>query len=110
MTTQRKVAVVTGAGRGIGRAIAVRLAKDGFAIGCLDFNAGTAKDTVSRITTGGGEALAVKADVAQRDQVFQAYNSLTPAPIYSLARQRASPSPLARTRGRLTEANVNRFT
>jgi len=76
MTTQRKVAVVTGAGQGIGRAIAVRLAKDGFAIGCLDFNAGSAKDTVSRIATGGGEALAVKVDVAQRDQVLQAVDEV----------------------------------
>jgi NAD(P)-dependent dehydrogenase (short-subunit alcohol dehydrogenase family) len=33
MTGHRKVAVVTGAGQGIGRAIAIRLAKDGFAIG-----------------------------------------------------------------------------
>jgi meso-butanediol dehydrogenase / (S,S)-butanediol dehydrogenase / diacetyl reductase len=76
MSNQRKVAVVTGAGQGIGRAIAIRLAKDGFAIGCLDFNAVTAKDCAKQITGGGGEALAVKVDVAQRDQVFQAVDEV----------------------------------
>ncbi len=72
MSNGRKVAVVTGAGQGIGRAIAIRLAKDGFAIGCLDFNADTANVSAKQITDSGGEALAVKVDVAQRDQVFQA--------------------------------------
>jgi meso-butanediol dehydrogenase/(S,S)-butanediol dehydrogenase/diacetyl reductase len=72
MSNARKVAVITGAGQGIGRAIALRLVKDGFAIGCLDFNADTAKDCAKQITDGGGEALAVKVDVAERDQVFQA--------------------------------------
>ncbi|MBV8574780.1 MAG: (S)-acetoin forming diacetyl reductase [Acetobacteraceae bacterium] len=72
MTMQRKVAIITGAGQGIGRAIARRLAKDGFAIGCLDFNADSAKDTASQIIAANGEALGVKVDVAQRDQVFQA--------------------------------------
>jgi len=70
MTSQRKVAIVTGAGQGIGRAIAIRLAKDGFAIGSLDFNTGTAQETAARITAAGGEALPVKVDVSQRDQVF----------------------------------------
>lgn len=72
MTSQRKVAIVTGAGQGIGRAIAIRLAKDGFAIGSLDFNIDTAKETAALIATAGGEAVAVKVDVSERDQVFQA--------------------------------------
>jgi meso-butanediol dehydrogenase / (S,S)-butanediol dehydrogenase / diacetyl reductase len=72
MSNKRKVAAITGAGQGIGRAIAIRLAKDGFAIGCLDFNADTANDCAKQITGGGGEALAVTVDVAQRDQVFKA--------------------------------------
>ena len=76
MTIQRKVAVVTGAGQGIGRAIGIRLAKDGFAIGSLDFNADTAQETASQITAAGGEALAVKVDVAERDQVFQAVDEV----------------------------------
>ena len=76
MTIQHKVAIVTGAGQGIGRAIAIRLAKDGFAIGCLDFNADNAEDTASQITGASGEAFAVNADVAQRDQVFQAVDEV----------------------------------
>ncbi|MBV8523345.1 MAG: (S)-acetoin forming diacetyl reductase [Acetobacteraceae bacterium] len=76
MTIQGKVAIVTGAGQGIGRAIAIRLAKDGFAIGCLDFNVDTGQDTVSQIIATGGEALAAKVDVAQRDQVFQAVDEV----------------------------------
>ncbi len=76
MSNQRKVAVVTGAGQGIGKAIAIRLAKDGFAVGCLDFNEATAKDCAAQIVTAGGEAIAVKVDVAQRDQVFQAVDKV----------------------------------
>jgi len=71
MTSQRKVAIVTGAGQGIGQAIAIRLAKEGFAIGSLDFNTDTAQETAAQITAAGGEALPVKVDVSQRDQVFQ---------------------------------------
>jgi meso-butanediol dehydrogenase/(S,S)-butanediol dehydrogenase/diacetyl reductase len=76
MTSRHKVAVVTGAGQGIGRAIAIRLATDGFAIGSLDFNIDTANDTAARITGAGGEALAVKVDVSQRDQVIQAVDEV----------------------------------
>src|SRR5271166_6449220 len=74
--SQHKVAIVTGAGQGIGRAIAIRLAQDGFAIGCLDFNADTAKESATQIASGGGEALAVKVDVSHRDQVFQAVDEV----------------------------------
>jgi meso-butanediol dehydrogenase/(S,S)-butanediol dehydrogenase/diacetyl reductase len=70
MISQRKVAIVTGAGQGIGQAIAIRLAKDGFAIGSLDFNTDTAQETAAQIIAFGGEALPVKVDVSQRDQVF----------------------------------------
>ncbi|MDR3437736.1 (S)-acetoin forming diacetyl reductase [Telmatospirillum sp.] len=76
MNQQRKVAIITGAGQGIGRAIASRLAKDGFAIGCLDFNLGTAQETAAQITSGGGEAVGVKVDVSQRDQVFRAVDEV----------------------------------
>ncbi len=76
MSTQRKVAIVTGAGQGIGRAIAIRLAKDGFAIGCLDFNAATARDVAAEVTAAGGEAFSVEVDVAERDQVFEAVDQV----------------------------------
>ena len=54
MSTVPKVAVVTGAGQGIGRAIALRLARDGFAIGSLDFNLDTAQQTADLIAADGG--------------------------------------------------------
>jgi meso-butanediol dehydrogenase/(S,S)-butanediol dehydrogenase/diacetyl reductase len=72
MSHPRKVAVVTGAGQGIGRAIALRLAQDGFAIGCLDFNADTAKACAEEIAARSGVAVFGKVDVAKRDEVFQA--------------------------------------
>ncbi len=63
MPANRRVAIVTGAGQGIGLAIAARLASDGFAIGCLDYNADTAKKAADTIIASGGEALDVKVDV-----------------------------------------------
>lgn len=69
MNREKKVAVVTGAGQGIGRAVALRLAEDGFRIGSLDFNGEAAKETVNLIKKAGGEALAVTVDVADREQV-----------------------------------------
>ena len=76
MPTNGKVAIVTGAGQGIGLAIAVRLASDGFAIGCLDYDMDTAKKAADTIRAGGGEALDVKADVSQRDQVLRAVDEV----------------------------------
>ena len=76
MAANKKVAVVTGAGQGIGLAIAIRLARDGFAIGCLDYNADTAKKAADTIIASGGEALDVQVDVSQREQVFRAVDEV----------------------------------
>jgi 3-oxoacyl-[acyl-carrier protein] reductase len=59
------VALVTGGGRGIGRAIALRLARDGIAV-AVNYrgNAEAAAETVGRIEAGGGRAVALPADVA----------------------------------------------
>lgn len=67
-----KVALVTGSGQGIGKAIALRLAKDGFAIAVTDFNAQTARQVADEIANAGGKALAITVDVSKRDQVFSA--------------------------------------
>jgi len=65
-----KVAVVTGGSRGIGRAIALRLAADGFAVGVnYTSNAAKADEVVAIIEASGGRALAVKADVGDADAV-----------------------------------------
>jgi 3-oxoacyl-[acyl-carrier protein] reductase len=64
-----RVAVVTGAARGIGAATAIRLAQDGFAVAVLDLDEAQAKGTVEAIEAAGGRALAVGADVSDVEQV-----------------------------------------
>jgi 3-oxoacyl-[acyl-carrier protein] reductase len=68
-TDSSRVAIVTGAARGIGAATAQRLATDGMAVAVLDLDAAACAGTVDAITEAGGRALAVGADVSQADQV-----------------------------------------
>ncbi|MCB8908417.1 MULTISPECIES: 3-oxoacyl-ACP reductase FabG [unclassified Streptomyces] len=63
------VAVVTGAGRGIGAATAERLAADGAAVVVLDLTEGDAADTVDAIRATGGRATAIGCDVTSSEQV-----------------------------------------
>jgi 3-oxoacyl-[acyl-carrier protein] reductase len=71
-TDSSRVAIVTGAARGIGAATAKRLASDGMAVGVLDLDAGACAPTVDAITTAGGRAVAVGADVSDAEQVATA--------------------------------------
>ncbi|MFV0278806.1 MAG: acetoin reductase [Parahaliea sp.] len=68
--TGHAVALVTGAGMGIGKAIAQRLARDGFAVAVNDINEGAALDTARTLQQTGATAVGLQADVSQRDQVF----------------------------------------
>ena len=69
MSDNSRVAVVTGAARGIGAATAVRLASDGFAVAVVDLDEKAGADTVGRVESAGGRAVAVGADVADADAV-----------------------------------------
>jgi 3-oxoacyl-[acyl-carrier protein] reductase len=72
----RKIAIVTGAARGIGAAAARRLAKDGAALAVLDLDADSCGATVEAITAAGGRAIAVGADVGHDDQVQAAVDKV----------------------------------
>nr|WP_280254164.1 SDR family oxidoreductase [Nocardia abscessus] len=71
MPTER-IAIVTGAARGIGAATAVRLAAEGMAVAVLDLDSGHCADTVRAIVETGGRAAAFGADVADPVQVEHA--------------------------------------
>jgi 3-oxoacyl-[acyl-carrier protein] reductase len=70
----RKTAIVTGASRGIGRTIALRLAADGFGV-VVNYagNATKAEGVVNEITSSGGRAVSVQADVANPEDVKQLF-------------------------------------
>jgi NAD(P)-dependent dehydrogenase (short-subunit alcohol dehydrogenase family) len=64
-----KVVLVTGAGGGIGRAVALRFAAEGASVAVNDIKTETVQRVVDEITAAGGKALAVPADVSSRAQV-----------------------------------------
>jgi meso-butanediol dehydrogenase/(S,S)-butanediol dehydrogenase/diacetyl reductase len=64
-----KVAVITGAGQGIGRAVAHRLASDGYAVAIIDINAETLEVVKKEIESEGGQALALQADLTKMEDV-----------------------------------------
>ncbi|MED3551052.1 3-ketoacyl-ACP reductase [Cytobacillus praedii] len=72
-----KVAIVTGAGRGIGRAIATALAKEGVNVGLLARTEDALKEVVSEVESLGAKAAYAAVDVSSMDQVEQAVKQLT---------------------------------
>jgi 3-oxoacyl-[acyl-carrier protein] reductase len=72
----QRIAIVTGAARGIGAGTAKRLAADGMAVGVLDLRAADAARTVGEIEEMGGKAIALGADVADAEQVQAAVDQV----------------------------------
>ena len=71
-----QVAFVTGAVRGIGRAMALAFASEGAIVGVADIDGTTAKATVGEIETSSGTARAFPIDVSRRDDVLRAVDQL----------------------------------
>jgi NAD(P)-dependent dehydrogenase (short-subunit alcohol dehydrogenase family) len=69
MKLKHRVAVITGAGSGIGRVGAIGFAKEGARVVVADINLFGAQETVRQIEAAGGLALAVETDVSKRDSV-----------------------------------------
>jgi NAD(P)-dependent dehydrogenase (short-subunit alcohol dehydrogenase family) len=73
------VTLVTGAGGPIGRGIALRLAAEGHAIGCLDVRKEPAEETAAAVVAAGGHSIALVADITERDQVKKTMATLSEA-------------------------------
>lgn len=74
-----KVALVTGGGRGLGRAIGLAFAREGAHVGVLDLKDEVAQDAVAAITAEDGSAVAITGNVAKRDDVFRAVETVKDA-------------------------------
>ena len=72
MVFDKKTAVVTGAGSGIGQAVAKRLATEGANVALFDMNIDAAKETEKQIVQAGGKAASFKVDITVKNQVFKA--------------------------------------
>jgi len=71
-----KVALITGSGRGIGKAVAEFAARSGAAVGCVDIDESAVRQVAKSVTEAGGSALALKADVRQPTDLIAAFDSL----------------------------------
>jgi NAD(P)-dependent dehydrogenase (short-subunit alcohol dehydrogenase family) len=76
MNLNGRVALVTGAGSGIGQAAAIRLAADGARVGALGLRAEDVAETVSAIQRSGGEAIALGADISHAEPMEAAVAEL----------------------------------
>ncbi len=75
----RRVAVITGAARGIGKATAIKMVQEGAAVALLDILSAELKETVGEIRSQGGKALGLQVDVSLRPQVDHAFAEINEA-------------------------------
>lgn len=69
MRLKGKISIVTGAGRGLGQGIALKLAEEGAKVAVADITEEACKETVELINQNGGEAIAVGVNIADQEQV-----------------------------------------
>jgi len=72
MKLEGKTALITGAGKGIGRAIALRFAGEGASVVIAEIDQAAGRAVAEEITSAGGKALFMKTDVTQEEQVKEA--------------------------------------
>jgi NAD(P)-dependent dehydrogenase (short-subunit alcohol dehydrogenase family) len=77
MQLDGRVAVITGAGSGIGKATALLLAQEGAKVAAIDHTPDESHETVEKIQQSGGEAMSAIADISQPDQLQQAIKTIT---------------------------------
>ena len=75
MNTPSRMAAVTGAGSGLGQAIALRLAREGDAVACIDLDHAAARETARMIEAAGGRAAGYRADVSRADELDAAVSA-----------------------------------
>lgn len=73
---KNKVAVITGAGRGIGRAIAIAYAKNGAKVCCISRSENEVEETVALIKSDGGDAIAMHCDVTNYQVLEKTFSSI----------------------------------
>jgi 3-oxoacyl-[acyl-carrier protein] reductase len=98
----QRIAIVTGAARGIGAGTAIRLAADGMPVAVLDLNEADCAATVKEIENAGGKALAVGCDVSKTDQVNAA--------VERIAAELGPPTVLVNNAGITRDANLFKMT
>ena len=97
----KQVAIITGAGGDIGRAIAIQLANDGFAVLCLDILEDLNKETIDLITKNGGTARALTCDILnEQDQQS----------MLAVAQKLGTPKALINNVGAITGASIQEST
>lgn len=71
-----KRAIITGAGAGIGKGVAIKLAEEGASVGVLDVNFEAAEEVARSIVAAGGQALALRVDVTDEQQVAESVSEV----------------------------------